>query len=232
MNKMNHVGIIMDGNRRWAKQNKLKSVLFGHEAGSNKLIDVCKWCKKYGVKYITVYAFSTENWRRSDFEVNGLFELMKRFFKDELSHCIAEGINITVSGNRAMLDPQIVHLIEDVENATAGCNNVFLNIGISYGGRDEILRAMRKCFQEVSDGTLAIDDISEDTFSIHLDTKGRPDIDLVIRTGGNHRLSGFFPWQTVYSEIFFSDVLWPAFTEKLFCEALEYYNSVQINNGK
>ena len=232
MNKLNHVGIIMDGNRRWAKQNKFQSVLFGHEAGSKKLIDVCKWCKKYGVKYITVYAFSTENWGRSDYEVSGLFELMKRFFKNELSHCISEGINIIVSGNRTMLDSQIVQLIEDVEAATSECNNVFLNIGISYGGRDEIIRAMRGCINEIASGVITMDDISEDMFSKYLDTRGRPDIDLVIRTGGNHRLSGFFTWQTVYSEIFFTDVLWPAFTEKMFCEAIEYYDSVQINKGK
>ena len=232
MNELRHVGIIMDGNRRWAKRNKLKSVLNGHEMGTRRLIDACKWCKKYGIKYITVYAFSTENWNRSDYEVKGLFELMAKFFRDEIDNCISEGINIVVSGNRSMLDKKVVSLIENVEEDTSKCDKVFLNIGISYGGRDELLRAVRACCNDAINGTLLPSNIDESTFSEYLDTVNRPDIDLVIRTGGNHRLSGFFPWQTVYSEIFFTDILWPDFSEALFVDAIKYFDSIQINKGK
>lgn len=231
-NFVKHVGIIMDGNRRWAKKNKLQSVLNGHEKGAYKLIDACKWCSKYGIPYITVYAFSTENWGRSEYEVTGLFKLLENFFNNELDNCIKEGISIKISGNRSMFSAHILSIIDKIESSTEHCNKVFLNIALSYGGRDELIRAVRKCSSDVKKGVFNPEDIDESIFASYLDTSGRPDIDLVIRTGGNHRLSNFFPWQTVYSEIYFIDTLWPDFTEEMFVSAIKYYESTQINHGK
>lgn len=232
VNSVTHVGIIMDGNRRWAKQNKLNSVLNGHKMGAYKLIDACKWCRKNSIPYITVYAFSTENWNRSEYEVTGLFNLLEDFFNKELSHCIEEGINIKISGNRSMFSMHILNLIENIESATSSCDKVYLNIALSYGGRDELLRAVRKCCNDIKSGTIDVEEIDEALFTSYLDTAQRPDIDLVIRTGGHHRLSNFFPWQTVYSEIYFTDTLWPEFTEEMFVDAIKYYQNIQINRGK
>lgn len=231
-NKIKHLGMIMDGNRRWAKKNKMKSILVGHENGAKKLLEVCEWCEEVGIPYLSVYAFSTENWNRSKEEIDGLFQLMEKFFKKELDNCIKQGIRIRIVGNRDLLDDSALEIIDNVEAATSQCSKLMVNIALSYGGRDEILRAIRVCSEEVIAGKIASQDITEKVFSRYLDTSGCPDFDMVIRTGGNHRLSNFFPWQTVYSELYFIDTLWPDFTRAMFDEALHYYESVQINKGK
>lgn len=231
-NKITHLGMIMDGNRRWAKKNKLKSILMGHEKGAKKLLEVCEWCEDVGISYLSVYAFSTENWNRSKEEISGLFQLMDKFFEKELDNCIEQGIKIRIAGNRSFLDAAALKTIKNVENATNKCNKLIVNIALSYGGRDELLRAIRKCSRDIKEGKITYEDITEEVFSKYLDTKGEPDFDMVIRTGGNHRLSNFFPWQTVYSELYFIDTLWPDFTRDMFDDALQYYESVQINKGK
>lgn len=231
-NKIAHLGMIMDGNRRWAKKNKLESVIKGHEQGAQKLIDICEWCKEYHIKYLTVYAFSTENWNRSKTEISGLFRLMDTFFKKELSNCISNGIRIRIVGNRQLLSEDTKNLIERVETATENCTALTLTIALSYGGRDELIRAIRKCANDAKLGFVDPDSIEEHVFSEYLDTKGCPDIDLVVRTGGNHRLSNFFPWQTVYAEIYFTDTLWPDFSYQDFCAVIQHYEDIQINKGK
>lgn len=231
-NKVKHLGIIMDGNRRWAKKNKMKSILIGHDTGARKLLDVCKWCKNAGIEYLSVYAFSTENWNRSKEEINGLFQLMNKFFNQELDTFIKEDINIKILGNRSLLHKTEITTIEKVEEATSLCKTLRLNIALSYGGHDEILRAVTKCFDDIKKQNISIEDINEETFSNYLDTQGCPNIDMVIRTGGNRRLSNFFPWQTAYAELYFSDILWPDFNKTLFDEALRYYENTNINNGK
>lgn len=232
-NKVTHLGIIMDGNRRWARMHKAVTVLKGHEVGSQKLIDVCKWCKSRDIRYLTVYAFSTENWKRTEEEVDGLFEIMRKFFRKELDNCIRNGLQIQVVGDRKRLPPDIQQLIANAEAATGNCTGITVNIALNYGGRDELLRAVRQAAEDVKDSKLSTAEIDEIVFGRYLDTNGCPDMDLVIRTGGDHRLSNFFPWQTTYAELYFTDTLWPDFSEGELDTVLENYrNKVKINKGK
>ena len=231
-NRVQHLGVIMDGNRRWAKQHMFASVMRGHEKGVDTFIDLCEWCENAGIPYLTVYAFSTENWNRSKQEVLDLFKLMRRFFVDEIHRCIEKGVRVTVIGNLELLSEEDIQVIRDAEEVTKDCKTLYLEIALSYGGRDEILRAVRKLARDVKGGRVGSDAITEELFESYLDTAGIPDIDLVIRTGGEQRLSNFFPWQTTYAELWFTDTLWPDFSEELLSEALRDYEKVRINKGK
>ena len=231
-NKVKHLGVIMDGNRRWARRNMLTSVLKGHEKGVDTFIDICKWCEEEGIPYLTVYAFSTENWRRSQEEVSGLFALMERFFRDEVDTCIERDIRMVIVGDLSRLDPDAQETVRRTMEMTAHCRTLTCYVAISYGGRDEIVRAARAFAAEAAAGSKRPEELTEDLFDSYLDTAGAPDIDLVIRTGGNARLSNFFPWQTVYSEFYFTDTLWPDFTKGELQHALSLYADVQINQGK
>lgn len=231
-NKVRHLGVIMDGNRRWAKRHMLNSVMRGHEKGIDIFMDLCTWCQDADIPYLTVYAFSTENWNRTTEEVSDLFKLMEKFFRDEVSVCIERDIRVLVVGNLSYLDESSREIIRKAEKMTEGCRNLTVQIAISYGGRDEILRAVQKYALAVKAGNEDPGELTEEKFASCLDTAGIPDIDLVIRTGGNRRLSNFFPWQTVYSEIWFTDTLWPDFTKSEMCKALNYFEKVQINKGK
>lgn len=148
-NKINHLGMIMDGNRRWANKNKMSSVLKGHENGAQKLLEVCEWCEEYDIKFLSVYAFSTENWNRSKDEINGLLQLMTKFFQDALEKCIERGIKVKIIGNRSYFNDSTLKMIENVERATEHCNILNLNIAFSYGGRDEIIRAIKKLGDDI-----------------------------------------------------------------------------------
>ena len=222
----------MDGNRRWAKKNKMATILLGHERGGDTLIEVCRWCKKHQIRYLTVYAFSTENWNRSEKEISGLFKLMESFFNQRMDEVVREGVNVHVIGDLSRLPEDSRAIIRNAEKASEHCDALWLNIAMSYGGRDELLRAVKQCAVAAAEGRLRPEEITEELFAGYLDTKGCPDMDMVIRTGGNHRLSNFFPWQTVYSELYFTDVLWPDFSYEDFCAALRYYEAVTINKGK
>ncbi len=230
--QIRHLGVIMDGNRRWARKHMFTSVMRGHEKGVDTFMDICTWCQDAGIPYLTVYAFSTENWERSQEEVKGLFKLMHRFFEDEVETCIRRDIRIKVIGNLSLLEPEDLETVRKAEEMTAHCRNLLVQVAISYGGRDEILRATKEMAADVLAGKLRIEEITEETFGARLDTAGVPDVDLVIRTGGNQRLSNFLPWQTVYAEIYFTNILWPDFSRADFDEALHYYEGVQINRGK
>ena len=234
-NRLRHLGVIMDGNRRWAKAHMLASVLKGHEKGVQTFIDLCRWCKEEGIHYLTVYAFSTENWNRSEQEVSGLFRLMNDFFRKEVETCIREDIRMVIVGDLNRLNDEQRRTVEATMEQTRHCKTLVCQVAISYGGRDEIVRAAEKCIdaalrEQAEKG--AHTPLTEEVFAAQLDTAGTPDIDLVIRTGGNKRLSNFFPWQTVYSEIWFTDTLWPDFTKEELQEALRAYENVQINKGK
>ena len=231
-NKVTHLGVIMDGNRRWAKKHMLSSVLKGHEKGVDKFIDTCKWCQEEGIKYLTVYAFSTENWNRQQEEVDGLFSIMEDFFINQLSTCLERDIRMVIVGDLDRLSPHARETVEKTMTRTAHCKSLICQVAISYGGRDEILRAVNKYAKDVVSGKASPDKLTEDEFGKYLDTPGVPDIDLTIRTGGNHRLSNFFPWQTVYSEIWFTDTLWPDFSKEEFLTALNYFKGIKINLGK
>ena len=231
-NKVKHLGVIMDGNRRWAKKHMLESVMKGHEKGVDTFIDICKWCEEEEIPYLTVYAFSTENWNRSQQEVSSLFSLMERFFKEEVQTCIERDIRMVIVGDLSRLDPDARETVRRTMELTKDCRTLTCQVAISYGGRDEIIRAARRFAEDVREGIAVPSDLTESVFENYLDTAGVPDIDFVIRTGGNRRLSNFFPWQTVYSEIWFTDTLWPDFTKKELREALDYYEKIQINKGK
>ena len=231
-NQVKHLGVIMDGNRRWAKKHMLESVMKGHEKGVDTFIDICKWCEEEEIPYLTVYAFSTENWNRSQQEVSSLFSLMERFFKEEVQTCIERDIRMVIVGDLSRLDPDARETVRRTMELTKDCRTLTCQVAISYGGRDEILRAARRFAEDVREGIAVPSDLTESVFENYLDTAGVPDIDFVIRTGGNRRLSNFFPWQTVYSEIWFTDTLWPDFTKKELREALDYYEKIQINKGK
>lgn len=231
-NQVRHLGVIMDGNRRWAKQHMFASVMRGHEAGVDTFIDLCEWCENADIPYLTVYAFSTENWKRSQEEVSDLFKLMRRFFVEEIHTCIEKGVGVHVVGNLSRLSEEDLKVIHDAEYVTRDCHKLYLQIALSYGGRDEILRAAEKYARDVQAGNISSEELGEEQFERYLYTPGIPDIDLVIRTGGDHRLSNFFPWQTVYADLYFTDVLWPDFTENMLGEALEWYRRVKINKGK
>ena len=231
-NKVRNLGVIMDGNRRWAKKHMFKSVMRGHEKGLDAFMDTCTWCQDEGIPYLTVYAFSTENWERSREEVSSLFKLMGKFFRDEIDTCISRDIRIKVIGDLSRLDAESMETVRKAENMTAHCSNLLVQIAISYGGRDEIVRAIKSYAEKAVRGEVDPEALTEKEFESYLDTAGVPDIDLVIRTGGNRRLSNFFPWQTVYSEIWFTDVLWPDFSKADMKAALDYYETIKINKGK
>jgi undecaprenyl diphosphate synthase len=181
-----------------------------------------------------VYAFSTENWKRSQTEVGHIFKLLERFFTSRIGQCLERGIRIRTIGERARFDKKTLSIINDAEERTAHCNNLHVQIALSYGGRNELTRAVRKLARDVEQNKLRAEDISEDVISMYLDTAGVPDVDLVIRTGGaeNRRLSNFLPWQTVYSELYFSNLLWPDFSLDEFRKALDYYASIPRKQGK
>lgn len=233
MDTIRHIGVIMDGNRRWARQNGLQSFQ-GHDRGADVFVETCDWCIHTDIEYLTVYAFSTENWKRTQTEVMHIFGLLEQFFREKISYCIQNEIKVRVIGERARFDKKTLAIIEDVEERTKICKKLNVQIALSYGGRDEIIRAVKKLAEDVLSGRCMLDEISEETFAAYLDTAGIPDVDLVIRTGGaeNRRLSNFLPWQTVYSELFFSELLWPEFSNEEFNKALAYYHSVKRNLGK
>jgi len=223
----------MDGNRRWARKHAL-DIIRGHDNGAKTFGNLCEWCIDSGIPFLTVYAFSTENWKRTEREVRHIFSLMEKYFLEEKVNCVQKGIRIKIIGERGRFDARVLSIIEDVERTTAHCTKLTVQVALGYGGRDEIVRAAKKIATKAASGSINKDYITEDFFAANLDTAGTPDIDLVIRTGGaeNRRLSNFLPWQTVYAELFFSDLLWPDFCEEEYRRALEYYRDVKRKRGE
>ncbi len=232
MNDLTHIGVIMDGNRRWAKKNNCGTVLSGHEQGVEKFMELCTWCLNKEIPYLTVYAFSTENWNRSRYEIDGLFMIFEKFFRDRLGDCLERGIRIKTIGDKGRLKEKHREIIRQAEKKTENCGKLLVQVCLSYGGRDEIARAARKIAGSVLRGGLKEDSVTEETVEKNLDTAGTPMLDAIIRTGGNHRLSNFLIWQAAYAEIYFTDTLWPDFTESEFERILEEYRRTQINMGR
>lgn len=213
----------MDGNGRWA-QKKGKTRSNGHKAGAKALQRVCKIMKEIQVPYLTVYAFSTENWKRPPEEVDYLMDLMRQYLKQNIKDAVKNDYHVRVIGDRKDLDVDIQEMIMVLENKTKDNIGLNLQIGINYGGRDEILRGIRKILETSKQQSIKMEEINEDFFVHFLDTENIPDPDLLIRTSGEQRISNFLLWQMAYSELFFTDELWPDFTEKNLYKALEYYN--------
>lgn len=217
-----HVGIIMDGNRRWAKMRHLP-VTVGHSKGAENFKSLAIYCNKIGLKNMTVYAFSTENWSRSETEVSALMLLFKKYINDVLNKFADENIKIKFIGDTSRFSEDIKKGIKNIELKTAAKTGMQLNIAVNYGSRAEIVNAAQKIYKKIISGELKSDEITEEIFSKHLYTKDLPDPDLIIRTSGEQRLSNFLLWQAAYSEFYFSDVLWPDFGAKEFDKAIEEY---------
>ncbi len=206
-----HIGIIMDGNGRWAKKRFLPRVL-GHRKGAEALDKLLKDADGMGIEHITVYAFSTENWKRAEDEVSGLMNLMREYIQDYIDDNENSRLKIDSVGDLTVLDQDIqdnIKLLKEISKDKPGIN---LHIAINYGGRDEIRRAFADIANEVKEGRIKPEEITEELISDHLDTAGVPDPELIIRTSGEYRLSNFLPWQSAYSEFYFTDKLWPDFT--------------------
>ncbi len=214
-----HVAIIMDGNGRWAEARGLER-LDGHMRGARMVKKIVSASKTFGVKHLTLYAFSTENWNRSAKEVSGLMSIFKRYILAESAKMLAEGVRMEFIGERGRLDKKLRNLINWIEELTKDNTALHLTIALNYGGRDEIKRATCKMAKAVQTGDLQPDDITEDTISGYLDTAGTPDPDLVIRTSGEFRTSNFLPWQSSYAEYAFVDESWPDFTVALYEQAI------------
>ncbi len=219
-----HVAIIMDGNRRYAKEFGL-GVSEGHDRGRKKLEDILEWCLEIGVKILTVYAFSTENVGREKEEVEDLMRMFIENFnklaEDERVH--KHKIRVKVLGQKEVLPEELKKAIQNAEDRTKGYSDYFFNIAVGYGGREEIMHAIRDIAKAVKDGKLELAAISEKTFSEYLYTKDMPDPDLILRTSGEERISNFLLWQLAYSELYFSDVYWPGFRKIDFLRAVRAY---------
>lgn len=216
-----HIAIIMDGNRRWAKKNNLNTAQ-GHKEGAENLKRISKFANKIGIKYLTVYAFSTENWKRSEEEVGAIMKLLKFYILDFFKS-YDENIKVNVIGKIGDLPKDLQKEIRSVEKKTKNNTGLVLNIAFNYGGRDEIVTAVKTITQKVLDGKLKIDDITENEISNSLYTAGQPDPDLLIRTSGEERISNFLPWQISYSEFVFTDKYWPEYSNSDLLESIQIY---------
>ena len=210
-----HVAVIMDGNGRWAEQRG-RPRLVGHHAGARRVREIVEACPDLGVKYLTVFAFSTENWKRTQQEVAGLMGLFRRYIRNEAQAFLDAGGRVRFIGDRVRLDEKLVRLMDELELMTSGNDKLHLTIALNYGGRDEVARATKRLAQDVQAGKLDPRDVSDETFPHYLDTYFLPDPDLVIRTSGEARISNFLLWQSAYAEYEFVDTLWPDFTAEEF----------------
>ena len=206
-----HVAIIMDGNGRWAT-NRGWPRLVGHRKGAERVKEIVNAAPDMGIRYLTIYAFSTENWKRSTEEVLGLMAIFSRYIQREADRMSREGVRMRFIGDRSRLDPKLQRLMSGIEARTAGFDRLHLTVAINYGGRDEILRAVQALVREGAEGRLEPCDVTEAAISNRLDTGGLPDPDLVIRTSGETRTSNFLPWQSAYAEYEFTPTLWPDFS--------------------
>jgi len=227
-----HVAIIMDGNRRWAKQKNLE-IKLGHKQGADTLENIAKYCNKIGIKYLTVYAFSTENWKRTKEEVGALMLLLQKYLDIFAKTADSENIRIKMLGDREGLSEGLLKKIDNTVETTKNNTGLTLNIAFNYGGRDELVKAVKNIACKVKNGNINIEDINQKLISQNLYTKDIPDPDLMIRTSGEIRTSGFLPWQLVYTEFYFIDKLWPDFsTEDLDNAILEYSRRTRKFGGK
>ena len=224
-NVPNHVAIILDGNGRWAKKRHLPRTA-GHVAGSRVVEQICEDAYNLGIHYLTVYAFSTENWKRPQDEVDALMNLLRQYLKDCIKRSTKNNMCVRIIGDITPLTEDMKESIRQLEEATKD-----FQVALNYGSRDEMLRSMKRMCRDIKDGILSEEDWEEETFSRYLDTGGIPDPDLLIRTSGEKRLSNFLLWQLAYTEFYFTDVLWPDFNKKELKKAIAYYNARERRFG-
>ncbi len=220
----NHVAIIMDGNGRWAKKKRMPRN-YGHTQGSKTIEKICEEAYKIGIKYLTVYAFSTENWRRPKEEVDALMKLLKTYLSTSIKTSMKNNMRVRIIGDKSVLPEDFQKNIEELEEASKNNTGLNFQVAINYGGRDELLRAAKALSRDIKENKADIDHIDEEAFHKYLDTNDIPDPDLLIRTSGEQRLSNFLLWQLAYTEFYFPDVLWPDFNKKELIKAVEYYSS-------
>lgn len=225
-----HIAIILDGNGRWAKKKGMPRN-YGHAQGSKNVERICEDAYRLGVKYLTVYAFSTENWKRPKEEVDALMGLLRNYMKTCLKTAEKNRMRVRVLGDKTGLDEDIKKRIAELEEATKNNDGLNFQIALNYGSRDEMVRAMRRLCTDCREGKFAPEEINETMFESYLDTHGIPDPDLMIRTSGEQRLSNYLLWQLAYSEFYFTDVLWPDFTKEELIKAIEYYNGRERRFG-
>jgi len=217
---LTHLAIIMDGNRRWARQHTLRA-LAGHDKGAQNLKDIARAVAEHGVTYLTVFAFSSENWKRSQAEVSGLISLMRGFLQNDVQQLIDDNIRLLIIGDRSAFDDDLQALFAAAEQKTSSCTRLTLTIAVNYGGRQDILNAAQAVLQDQHAGVT----LEQHDFEMKLNTRQLPDVDLLVRTGGERRLSNFLLWEMSYAELYFTDVLWPDFTTQDLSSAIKDYYS-------
>jgi len=225
-----HVAIIMDGNGRWAQKRK-QPRLFGHKAGAQSVRNIVETCREIGIEYLTLYAFSSENWRRPEQEVSGLMTILKKYLDSELPRMQKNDIRLMSIGDRQRLPETVREALERGIEITSGNSKLTLSLALSYGSRDEIVRAVQAISSRCLQGDLVPEEISDSVISEYLDTCGMPDPDLLIRTGGEARLSNFLLWQASYAEIYFTETMWPDFRKEAFFQAILEYQSRERRFG-
>lgn len=226
-----HIAIILDGNGRWAKK-RLMPRNYGHMQGSKAVELVCEEAYNIGVKYLTVYAFSTENWQRPTDEVEAIMKLLRNYLKDCIKTTSKNNMKVRILGDKDGLDEDIRTQIDNLELESSKNTGLNFQIAINYGSRDEMVRAMKKMSKDLKDDKIKEEDITEELFETYLDTRGIPNPDMIIRTSGEQRLSNFLMWQSAYSEFYFPQVLWPDFDRKELIKAIEAYNKRDRRYGK
>ncbi len=225
-----HVAIIMDGNGRWARKRGLPRTM-GHAQGARVVEQILEDADHMGIRYLTVYAFSTENWSRPDSEVRALMNLLRTYMKTSLAKCAKNNVRIRVIGDKTRLDADLQEAIAHLEQETAANTGISFQIAINYGGRDELVRAMRTIARKAAEGSLSPEEVDADLIDRHLDTAGLPDPDLLIRTCGEERISNFLLWQIAYSELYFSPLAWPDFNKEELERAIDAYNHRERRYG-
>jgi len=225
-----HVAIIMDGNGRWAKERHLPRAL-GHSAGAKNVERICEDAWNLGIKYLTVYAFSTENWKRSEDEVSALMKLLKQYMEGCIEKSARNNMRVRVIGDISRLSEDMQQAIRKLEDFSKDFDGLQFQVALNYGGRDEIVRAVKRLTRDMALKDLSEDDIDEDMLSSYMDTSDIPDPDLLIRTSGEQRISNFMLWQLAYSEMYFTDAYWPDFDKEELIKAIDYYGGRERRYG-
>ncbi len=230
-NSCQHVAIIMDGNGRWAKKRGMPRT-YGHKKGAENVVKITRSMKESGIKFLTLYAFSTENWQRSKDEVDALMQLLNEYLDKELKEIMENNVRIRFIGERYMLSPSIQEKMLHLEKESAENTDLTLCIALSYGSRQEILAATQKIAQKVASGKMDVSQITQEAFSNELYTRDIPDPDILIRTSGEQRISNYLLWQLAYTELFFTDTLWPDFDKNELCDIIQSFNKRERRYGK
>jgi undecaprenyl diphosphate synthase len=225
-----HIAIIMDGNGRWAQNHSLGRIA-GHRKGAESVRNIVEACRKIGISYLTLYAFSSENWSRPEREVRALMTLLERYLKSEVKVMLKNNIRLLAIGDTGALPEKVRTILRDTIGQTAGNTAMTLILALNYGSHDEILGAVRKLIDEARQGTIRASDVTLERFAGYLSTKGVPDPDLLIRTSGEYRLSNFLLWQMAYTEFYFTEILWPDFREEQLIEAISEYQKRERRFG-